>query len=166
MRSPNRISAFLGGLAATLLMTSSLANNGIQFQEFDIVEGPPGAYVPCLGEHVVANWHVRAVFHEFITPAGTFHVIDSWMFTTMVTGLVTDRTWFGRNTSPLQVNVGPGESIQWVFQGMLRPVTGDGPMWKYHTTFKITITPNGDLVVLHEPAPTFGESTTCIGKPS
>jgi len=166
MKKTNKILGFIAMVSAILILPSALANNGVEFVEWEHILGPPGLYVDCLDEHVIRTAYFTARYHEFETPSGKFHVMDNWTATSMWTGLVSGRTWFGHGTSPLQYNfIGPGEVFQWNEKSVLKPVTGDGPIWKFKTSFKATINANGELVVFWEPPAEFSDITSCIGKP-
>ena len=151
----------LAAWLATFFITSASANNGIQFYEYEFDDGT--YYVECLGEEVNVYQSVIGSFHEFETPAGTYHLLDSWRSTVMWTGMVTGRTWVGRNANPYQQNIGPGETFQFIFKGVQNPLTGDGPSFFYGTEVKVTVTANGDMVVERVPEEPFGARIRCLG---
>jgi len=130
-----------------LVAGSAWGNNGVQNYTYDDVVGPPGIYVDCLGENITLVVHVTGSYHEFETPSGTYHLLDNWKIRWEVTGLITGRTWVGKGVSPFQWNAGPGETNQWVSRITVKPLTGDGPVFKFENKFKITVNANGELVV-------------------
>lgn len=160
MKKTSRVFTILATGAATLLMTSVSANNGIQYDEFDFVG--TAAYVGCLGDTVTPQGHIRVAFHEFETPSGTIHVIENWSVTLLWIGASGD-TWVGRVKSPFQLNIGPAVTNQWVYQGIQKPLTGDGPRFFFKDSFKLTITANGDFVVLRE-IEDINDKIRCFGK--
>jgi hypothetical protein len=152
------------GAAVIAAATMAWANNGVQRFEFDDGLGPPGTYVACLGEHITFTVHVTGTGREFVTDSGTYHLLDNWKFSHQFTGVLTGRTWVGKGVSPFSANVGPGQAVQWVSRITAKPLTGDGPMFKFENEFKVTVNANGDLVVDRPAEPKFGDSVRCIGK--
>ena len=144
--------------AVILSISSASANNGIQFSEFDVEET---LYIGCLGEDVFADQTIAVASHAFVTPSGNFHLVDNWEFTILWTGVATGRTWAAKLRSPFQLNIGPGETNQFVVKGVNHPLTGDGPRFFYSVYFKVTVTANGDLAVLRDSE---GYSVRCLGK--
>lgn len=130
--------------AAMLNMPPADAANGIQFDEFD-VEGT--AYVECLGEDVSFMEHIDIAYHEFLTPAGNYHLVDTWTFTITATGTATGRTWAGVLKSPGQVNGGPAEVAQFSIRGVLRSLDKHEPGFFWGLAFKTTMNADGELVV-------------------
>ena len=162
MKTATKAFTILAAGAAALLIGSASANNGIQFSEFDFQD--ESFWVECLAEEVDVHQYVRAAYHEFETPSGTYHLIDNWRITVMWTGKSTGRTWVGRNVSPFQWNAGPGETNQWVYKGVQKPLTGDGPSFFYSADFKVTVTANGVLVVEREAESVQSDRIRCLGK--
>jgi hypothetical protein len=163
--------------AVLLVSTSAFANNGVEFYEFDFYDGR--VYVECLDQEVDIHQYVTGTYHEFETPSGNYHLLDNWRITLTWTGFVpgsggaepdegegvtTGDTWVGRNVSPFQLNIGPGETNQFVYKGVQKPLTGDGPMFFYGTEFKVTVNANGDLVVERLPEEPFSDRVRCLGK--
>lgn len=159
-----KLVALAAGVSATLFISAAQANNGIQKYEWNIYNEH---YVACLGEHVAFDINVIGSYHEFVTNSGMYHLVDHWQYTWEFTGLLSGRTWFAHGSSPLAVNVGPGETDQWGENFVAIPVTGDGPKFKLHYRFKATVNANGELVVLIDD--TDGgphlDTIRCIGKP-
>ena len=153
-------------MSVAVLVAASMAwgNNGVQYYEYDEVIDNPGVYVPCLGENLIGVWHITGTYHEVLTPSGTYHLIDNWKSWGEFTGLLTGRTWVGKLVSPFQWNAGPGETNQWVSKAVMKPLTGDGPIFKFENEFKITVTANGDLVVDRPFNPNLEELYRCVGK--
>ncbi len=164
MKRGRKLLVLLTAVSAILFLPSVLARNGIQFIEFDFEEEPPGLYVECLGEYTLGHLYVTAATHEFETPSGTYHYIDHWRYTVVLTGVSTGRTWIGRGVSPWVENIGPGETVQWAVKEMMKPLTGDGPKFMSKQAFKVTVTANGDLIVLREPPEEYSDSTRCLGQ--
>ena len=162
MKKAIKVVTTLAFSMATLFIASASANNGIQFYEDGFDDGT--YWVECLGEEVNVYQSIVGAYHEFETPAGTYHLVDNWRSTVMWTGMSTGRTWVGRNSSPFQENIGPGETSQFVFKGVQKPLTGDGPKFFYGTEFKVTVTANGDMVVERVPEEPFGARIRCLGK--
>ena len=152
------------GAAVIVAATMAWANNGVQRYEFDDGLGPRGSYVACLGEHITFTVHVTGTYREFVTDSGTYHLLDNWKMSHEFTGVLTGRTWIGKGVSPFSANVGPGQAAQWVSRITAKPLTGDGPMFKFENEFKVTVNANGELVVDRPEEPEFGESVRCIGK--
>jgi hypothetical protein len=144
-------------------------------------------YVECLGQEVDIHQYVTGTFHEFETPSGNYHLLDNWRINLTWTGFVpgtaeleedddgnlipiegsgvpTGDTWVGRNVSPFQLNVGPGMTNQFVYKGVQKPLTGDGPKFFYGTEMKVTVNANGDLVVDRQPEEPFSDRVRCLGK--
>jgi hypothetical protein len=144
--------------AALLSMPPADAANGIQFDEMDFAGS---VYVDCLAEFIDFNEHVDIAYHEFVTPSGNYHLVDTWKFTITATGQATGRTWAGVLTSPGQVNAGPGEVAQFSIQGILRSITKHAPAFFWGLTFKTTVNANGELVVERGSFDTF---VRCNGK--
>jgi hypothetical protein len=144
--------------AALLGLPSADAANGIQFDEMNFAGS---AYVDCLGEFVDFEEHVDIAYHEFVTPSGNYHLVDTWKFTIMATGQATGRTWAGVLSSPGEVNAGPGEVAQFSIQGVLRSITKHAPSFFWGLTFKTTVNANGELVVERGSFDTF---VRCNGK--
>ena len=150
------------GAAVIVAATMAWANNGVQRYEFDGTN--PGFYVPCLGENISYTFHITGTYREFVTRSGTYHLLDNWKISHEITGVLTGRTWIGKGVSPFSANVGPAQAAQWVARITAKPLTGDGPMFKFENEFKVTVNANGDLVVDRPNDPGFGESYRCIGK--
>ena len=163
MKFGRKLLLYLTSASALLFLPSAFAMNGIQFFEFEFSEETP-LYVECLGEYTIGDLYVTVATHEFETSSGTYHYIEHWRYSMIIVGVDTRRTWIGHSVSPWVEHIGPGESIQWVDTGTLKPLTEDGPMWKYKNTFKVTVTANGDLVVLREPPEEYSDITRCLGK--
>ena len=138
-------------------------NNGVQNYTFDMGPGPSGFYIDCLGENVSWVWHITGTGHDFVTPSGTYHLLDNWNAWGEFTGLTTDRTWVGKLKSPFQWNAGPGQTNQWVSKAIMKPLTGDGPMFVFENQFKITVNANGELVV-DRPDDGLEDTFRCLGK--
>jgi len=164
MSRDNKFLAIAVALSATLLVSSAAAKNGVEKYEFDI--HVPAFYIACLGEHVEINVSVTGKYHEFDTSSGKYHLIDNWQYTWEFSGLLTERTWIGRGATPLVVNIGPGEASQWGESMVARPLTGDGPKFRYFYRFKATVNANGELVVLIDDLDGVdpGDYYQCIGK--
>ena len=149
---------------AILAASTAWSSNGVQRYEFDEALEAPGVYVPCLGENITYTVHVTGTYREFVTESGTYHLLDNWKMTHEYTGVLTGRTWIGKGVSPFSANVGPGQAVQWVSRVTMKPLTGDGPMFKFENEFKITVNANGDLVLDRPAGPGLEESYRCIGK--
>lgn len=135
------IAAVCLGLSTTQMAT---AGNGIQFGE----QTQAGEiYIDCLGEMIAYEEVIRTQFHEFTTPYGTYHVIDSWKFYLTATGMTSGRQWYGILPWPFQGNIASGQVFQYVVRGMIRGVTPDTPNFSWTGDYKATINANGDLVV-------------------
>ena len=152
------------GAAVIVVATMAWANNGVQRYEFDDALEAPGDYVPCLGENITFTVHVTGTYREFVTESGTYHLLDNWKMAHEFTGVLTGRTWVGKGVSPFSANIGPGQAAQWVAKITAKPLTGDGPMFKFENKFKVTVNANGDLVVDRPFETVAGEIYRCIGK--
>jgi hypothetical protein len=135
---------------------------GTQVLEFEF-DNPP-VYNDCVGEVVTRHVIVETRYHEFGTPAGTFHILDKWQFKTYQVGTVTGRVWVAQGVSPFQLNTKlvQGEVQQWVSIAKAIPLDEQAPAYFYKDDFKITVNANGELVVLHEEDLT-GEGFRCLG---
>jgi hypothetical protein len=162
MNKASKVFTSLAAGVATLFITSVSANNGIQFSEFDFQD--ESVWVECLDEVVDIHQYVTVASHVVETPSGTWHLVDNWRITVIWTGASTGRTWVGRNVSPFQWNIGPGETNQYVYKGVQKPLTGDGPMFFYGTEFKVTVTANGVMVVDRQPEAVQSDRFRCLGK--
>ena len=153
-------------MCIAILATASTAwsGNGVQRYEFDDALDPPGSYVACLGENITFTVHVTGTYSEFVTDSGTYHLLDNWKMSHQFTGVLTGRTWIGKGVSPFSANVGPGQAAQWVSRITAKPLTGDGPMFKFKNEYKITVNANGELVVERQPNPNPEEAYSCLGK--
>lgn len=141
----------LGTVAALAIASAGLlpersadAASGIQFQEFDVTGS---VYIDCLGEFIDYEEHIRIAYHEFVTPSGNYHLIDSWKFTLTATGASTGRMWAGVLPWPGRVNAGHAEVVQFNVQGVIRAITKRAPSFFWGQTYKTTVNANGELVV-------------------
>ena len=130
--------------AALLSMTSADAANGIQFDEFDV---SGSVYVDCLGEFIDFEEHIRIAYHEFVTPSGNYHLVDSWTFALTATGASTGRMWAGVLPWPGRINAGHAEVVQFNVQGVIRAITKHAPSFFWGQTYKTTVNANGELIV-------------------
>jgi hypothetical protein len=131
-------------LAALIGAPYAYSANGIQFDEFDV---SGSVYIECLGEFIDFQEHIRIAYHEFLTPSGNYHLVDSWTFTLTATGASTGRTWAGVLPWPGGVNAGHAEVVQFNVQGVIRSITKQTPNFFWGQTYKTTVNANGDLVV-------------------
>ena len=145
MRTNRNLLTIASLCVLTVWASSAYANNGIQRLEDEL--SFPAVYIACLGETVKFEIKRSISFHIFVTPSGNFHLLDNWKLTYMLTGNSTQRTWYARGGSPFQQNVGPGETVQYTANVVAKPLTGDGPKFKFHENFKVTVNANGELVV-------------------
>jgi len=143
-----RLIAATAILCAMALHSGASANNGTETYEtsFSFTD----FYAACLGEMVSGNVSIDGLYHAFDTPSGKFHIIDHWKYTVELTGMTTERKWFGRGVTPAQQNIGPGETFHYQDNWQVRPIFGDGPKIKVHMLFKVTVNANGELVVLND----------------
>ena len=130
--------------AALMSVPSADAANGIQFSEFDV---SGSIYIDCLGEFIDYEEHIRIAYHEFLTPSGNYHLIDSWTFALTATGASTGRMWAGVLPWPGRVNAGHAEVVQFNVQGVIRAITKHAPGFFWGQTYKTTVNANGELVV-------------------
>ena len=130
-------------LVMMLGVSSANADNGVQFSEFDVAGD---FYVDCLNEYVFFEEHVRISNHEFVTPSGTYHLVDNWTFTLTGLGESTGRLWAGVLPSPTTVNIGPAETTKVFIKGVVRPLTDDTPPFFWDLTYQATVNANGELV--------------------
>lgn len=130
--------------AALMSVPSADASNGIQFSESDV---SGSMYVDCLGEFIDFEEHIRIAYHEFVTPSGNYHLIDSWTFTLTATGASTGREWAGVLPWPGRINAGHAEVVQFNVQGVIRAITKHTPSFFWGQTYKTTVNANGELVV-------------------
>ena len=128
--------------------------------EFDV----EAWYTDCVGEITTGHVIGETRYHEFTTPSGTFHLIDSWRFTAYRVGTITGRVWVGHAVSPFQMNtkLEKGGVEQWVSNIKFVPVDENSPAFFYMDDFKITVNANGELVVLHE-EDLVGANFRCLG---
>lgn len=150
-------SAALGCLALSA-GSAAWANNGIQFSE---TSASGEIYIECLGEYIAFEEHIDMAFHQFVTPSGTYHMVDKWTFALTATGMTTGREWAGVLQSPTQLNGGPGEVLQYAIRGVIRGITKGAPNFAWTGSFKSTVNANGELVVLRD---TEGFAARCLGK--
>ena len=130
--------------AALMSVPSADASNGIQFSEFDV---SGSIYIDCLDEIIDYEEHIRIAYHEFVTPSGNYHLIDSWTFTLTATGASTGREWAGVLPWPGRINAGHAEVVQFNVQGVIRAITKHTPSFFWGQTYKTTVNANGELVV-------------------
>lgn len=158
------IVSFFAIAALALVAGGSFAKdpvgNGILPFEFDNLP----VYIECLGEMV--NGHVvgETRYHEFTTPSGTFHIVDSWRFKVYQTGTISGRVWVGYAVSPFQMNtkVEKGMVQQWVTNIRFVPLDEHAPAYFYKNSFKITVNANGEVVVFNDEVPS-SEGFRCVG---
>ena len=62
----------------------------------------------------------------------------------------------------MNTNDGPGSTFNGIVKGVATPVTGDGPKFLWTVYIKMTVTPNGDVVVSKDID--FDNTTKCIGR--
>ncbi len=155
----------LFAVAALMLVASGafardpVGNEVLPF-EFD---NPPW-YNDCVGEIVTRHVVGETRYHEFVTPSGTFHLVDNWRFKVYQTGTISGRVWVGHAVSPFQMNtrVEKGQVVQWVSNIKFIPLDEKAPAYFYQDDFKITVNANGELVVLHE-EDLVGANFRCLG---
>jgi len=152
-----KVSIISAGCVGLLTVSAAMADNGIQFDEFDT---GGDLYIDCLGEVIAFEEHIKTAFHEFEAPSGTYHVVDNWTFYLTATGLTSGRRWYGSLPSPGQYNAGPGEVSQFAIRGVIKGVTPDTPNFAWTGYYKSTVNANGALVV--ERGSDF--SARCLGK--
>ena len=138
--------------ALTLVAGGALARDPVGNEVLPFEFDNPPVYIDCLGE--IVNGHVvgETRYHEFETPAGTFHIVDQWRFKVYQTGTISGRVWVGYAVSPFEMNtkLEKGQVQQWVSNIKFVPLGEKSPAYFYEDDFKITVNANGDLVVLHE----------------
>ncbi len=162
MNTMSKAFTVLAGSVALSFILPASADNGIQFYEFDFPDGTQ--YIDCLSEEVDIYQSVIGRYHEFTTKTGTYHLVDSWRSTVMWEGVSTGRKWVGLNQNPYVQNISPGETFQWTFTGVQKPIEGDGPRFFYSADYKLTVNANGDTVVEREPQEPFSDRVRCLGK--
>ena len=86
--SQRLIPTISAGCLALVLGAAATADNGIEFGEFHT---GGDLYIECLGEIISFDEHVQTAYHEFVTPSGTYHLIDSWKFYVTGTGSIIGR---------------------------------------------------------------------------
>ena len=163
MKLQLRLLAIAMLVIAAFSFSTVQANNGVEIFEYeDVVEG---LYLDCVGETLTKQLFVRGKFHAFVTPAGKFHFIENWTYTTIFTGETTGRIWTGHGAGPTVFNLGPGETLQLRERGVQKPLTGDGPKFKYSMYLMWTSNANGDFVVYQDMLNVpFEDVAECIGK--
>ena len=138
--------------ALTLVASGAFAKDPVGNEVLPFEFDNPPVYIDCVGE--IVNGHVvgETRYHEFTTPAGTFHVVDQWRFKVYQTGTISGRVWVGYAVSPFQMNtkLEKGQVQQWVSNIKFIPLDEKAPAYFYNDDFKITVNANGELVVLHE----------------
>lgn len=123
---------------------TAFANNAMQTIEIDggiPIDDP--VWVECLGEYVYGPYHVVAKTHEFVTPSGTYHWIENWKLTQVVTGLSTGREWFITSVAPTRDNFSKESGVSgWTEIGLARPL-GEGPKFRYNLNVKLKFDEDG-----------------------
>jgi hypothetical protein len=152
-------------LASTMLGATAAADKGIGTEtiEFDggIPESDP-VWVECVGDYVYGPFHVVAKTHAFETPSGTWHWIENWKLTQVLTGQATGWTWASNSVSPTRDNiVKNGETFGYAENGIAHPLDG-GPTFRYSLNVKVKYDENGDptLVIVKMATDDF----KCLGK--
>jgi hypothetical protein len=106
------------------------------------------AVLPCTDEplSIHAHWSVRS--HEFRTPTGTYHYLESASFSSVGEGLWTGRTWFGKGHETWKdlIKLGPGETFQFTFRWVYRPLEGDGPMYAIDNQYVLRLDADGNVI--------------------
>ena len=146
-------------VAGAAVAKDPVGNEVLPF-EFDV----ESFYIDCIGE--ITNGHAvgEARYHEFETPSGTFHIVDQWRFKVYQTGTISGQVWVGSGVSPFEMNtkLEKGEVQQWVSNIKFYAPGEKAPAYFYEDDFKITVTANGELVVLHE-EDLVGANFRCLG---
>ena len=156
--------ALLSGLIVALLAPTSFGDNRTTVSEFDFTFLMP---TPCLGEDVMIHIFVSARGHEFMTPSGTYHMIDNWKFLMEGVGESTGREWVGKGEAPGGTVVHKnGEKFFFTQSGMLRPVSvpglEDGPKYRFNQLFQYRWDADGNLVM--EMVKGTDPNVRCLGK--
>jgi len=151
--------------ALTLLASGAFAKGpiGTQVLEFEFDDGQ--MYIDCIGEVVTRHVYVETRYHEFETPSGTYHLMDSWHKTAYHVGTISGRVWVGEGVSPYHMNAKLEKGVveQWTNNINFVEVGEHAPAYSYTAAFKMTVNGNGEVVVLHEDEDPLGADYKCLG---
>lgn len=151
--SPNNI---LGAIMKTMLSIIALAllaagvavagePRGVQRIEVTYVLDP--IYVPCLGAEV---WGIESAVlwrQNFSAPVSEVQHVAVHVQGQMELQDASGNTWIGHEDVSWVGNMSKGASNRYVDNIVFKPVFGDGPMWVLHTTGKLTMNANGEVII-------------------
>ncbi len=88
-------------------------------------------YVDCLGEVITHDIFIEARDHTVVTPSGTTHIVDNWIWSSHDVGSITGRVWVGHAVAPGQINfkLDKGYVEHWIVSARFTPLDADSPTW-------------------------------------
>ena len=158
--------------ALTTLFFGSLVgagpSNGIQHSDWTIpIFGGGTPYIPCVGESLGGTIHVTTRSHNFDTPSGNFHLVESFYGTVYMYSATSSNTWIGHFAIPQIQNtkIKQGETYRYIERGNYVPDEGNGRHFFFDQTWIFTVNANGELNVVSEFPDDPFDSFRCVGKP-
>jgi len=164
MKKYRVLGSLLMASIAGLFMSAASADNRTTVSEFDFTFLMP---TPCLGEDVITHIYGTAKGHEFTTPSGTYHMLDSWQFLLEGVGESTGREWIGKGVVAAGATVyKTGEKFFFTQSGLLSPVSvpgiEDGPKFRFNHLYQVRWDADGNLVMEMEKG--MDPNVRCLGK--
>jgi hypothetical protein len=106
--------------------------------------------LPCTEEpmSIQAHWSGRIL--EFETSTGTYRYMEiaTLSFSSIAEGLWTGRTWFGQGHEAHKnlIKLGTGQTFQFSFRWVYRPLEGDGRMYAIDNQYVVRLDADGNVI--------------------